>query len=57
MDQQKNLLLSFHIVNVEKADVSLTFPLLRLLQGIRWPGIFSCYLCLGSSPGGRNFFL
>ena len=27
---KKNLLLLFHIVNVEKADLSLIFPLLRL---------------------------
>ena len=37
----KNLLLLFHIVNVEKADLSLTFPSLRLLRGKRWPRIFS----------------
>ena len=42
---KKSLLLSFHIVNVEKDDLSLTFPSLRLLQGKRWPRIFSRYLC------------
>ena len=41
---KKNLLLSFHIVNVEKDDLSLIFLSLRLLcllQGKRWPRIFS----------------
>ena len=40
---RKNLLLLFHIVFVEKDDLSLTFPSLSslcLLQGKRWPGIF-----------------
>ena len=37
----KNLLLSFYIVNVEKADLSLIFPSLHLLRGKRWPRIFS----------------
>ena len=45
---RKSLLRSFHIVNDERDDLSLIFPslrLLRLLQGKRWPRIFSCYLC------------
>ena len=42
---RKILLRSFHIVNGEKHDLSLTFPLLRLLRGKLWPRIFSRYLC------------
>ena len=45
---RKSLLRSFHIVNGERHDLSLTFPslrLLRLLRGKRWPIIFSLYLC------------
>ena len=37
---RKSLLRSFHIVNDERDDLSLTFPLLRLLRGKRWPRIF-----------------
>ena len=39
---RKTLLLSFHIVNGQKDVLSLTLPSLHLLQGIRWPSIFSC---------------
>ena len=42
---RKILFLSFHIVNGQKDVLSLTLPLLHLLhllQGIRWPSIFSC---------------
>ena len=55
----KTLLRLFHIENVEKDDLSLTFPslrLLHLLRGIRWPGIFSCYLCVSSGVITLNVF-
>ena len=35
MDQEKNVLLSFHILNVEKANLSLIFPSLHLLHLLR----------------------
>ena len=56
---RKNPVLSFHIVNVEKDDLSLIFPslrLLRLIRGKRWPRIFSCYLCFFGSHHSQCIF-
>ena len=56
---RKSLLRSFHIVNGEKRDLSLTFPslhLLRLLWGKRWPKIFSRYLCFFWSHDSQCIF-
>ena len=44
---------SFHIVNVQKDDLSLIFPLLR---GKRWPRIFSRYLCFFWSHHSQCIF-
>ena len=55
----KSLLRSFHIVNDERDDLSLTFPslrLLRLLRGKRWPRIFSRYLCFFWSQDSQCIF-
>ena len=54
-----SLLRSFHIVNDERDDLSLTFPslrLLRLLRGKRWPRIFSRYLCFFWSQDSQCIF-
>ena len=55
----KNLLLLFHILNIEKDDLSLIFPSLhslRLLRGKRWPKIFSCYFCFFWSHHSQCIF-
>ena len=56
---RKTLLRSFHIENVEKDDLSLTFPslrLLHLLRGKRWPRFFSRYLCFFWSHHSQCIF-
>ena len=56
---RKSLLRSFHIVNDERDDLSLTFPslrLLRLLRGKRWSKIFSRYLCFFWSHDSQCIF-
>ena len=52
----KSLLRSFHIVNGEKHDLSLTFPSLRLLRGKRWPKFFSRYLSFFWSQDSQCIF-